>query len=94
MPPPYSWSSRTGPGSMYHSTNERARAASANVITDCVARAIEVACVAVACLGRVIADEDSSSPLRKDHCGTTLEFIKTNGGATAVLFSCGGGPGP
>ena len=29
----YSWSSRTGPGSMYHSTNERARASSSNVIT-------------------------------------------------------------
>ena len=29
----YSWSSRTGPGSMYHSTNERARASCADVIT-------------------------------------------------------------
>ena len=62
--------------------------------TDCVARAIEVACVEGACLGRVIAEEESSSPLRKDHCGASLEFVKTNGGPTAVQFSCGGGNGP
>ncbi len=62
--------------------------------SDCVARAIEVACVDGACLGRVITEEDSLSLLREDHCGTSLEFVKTNGGPTAVQFSCGGGDGP
>lgn len=62
--------------------------------TDCIARAIEVACVAGSCLGRVIEDASLSSPLRKDHCGTALEFLDTKGGPTAVHFSCGPGPGP
>lgn len=62
--------------------------------SDCVARAIEVACVAGACLGRVIPDENSLSLLREDHCGTSLEFLKTTSGPVGVQFTCGGGAGP
>jgi hypothetical protein len=61
---------------------------------DCIARAIEVACVAGSCLGRVVADAPLSSPLRRDHCGTALEFLEGDGGPTATEFTCGLGPGP
>lgn len=61
---------------------------------DCIARAIEVACVAGSCLGRVVEGAPLSSPLRKDHCGTALEFLEGDGGKTATEFTCGLGPGP
>jgi hypothetical protein len=61
---------------------------------DCVARAIEVACVSGSCLGRVILGEPWSSPLRKDHCGMASEFLHANGGPMDVHFGCGAGPGP
>lgn len=61
---------------------------------DCIARAIDVACVAGSCLGRVVEDAPLSSPLRKDHCGTGLALAEAGGGATATEFTCGLGPGP
>ena len=70
------------------------RPSCAEECNDCIARAIEVACIGGSCLGRVVEDAPLSSPLRKDHCGTALEFLEPSGGPTAVKFSCGPGPGP
>lgn len=62
--------------------------------TDCIPRAIDVACIQGSCLGRVVEFAPLSSPLRKDHCGTMEKFHDTSNGPIGVHFSCGPGPGP
>ena len=63
---------------------------------DCLARAIEVACISGSCLGRVTLKESPTSMLRHDHCGTALEFTKPYFGETGVHFTCAttSGTGP
>ena len=57
--------------------------------TDCVAPAVDVACIAGACLGRILPAADANSPLRVNHCGTTIQ-LAAKAGATGVHFTCGG----
>jgi hypothetical protein len=57
--------------------------------TDCVAPAVDVACIAGACLGRRLPAAPPDSPLRLNHCGTTIELAAKTG-ATGVHFTCGG----
>lgn len=56
---------------------------------DCVPSAIEVACVAGSCLGRVVEGAPADSPLRQDHCGVDVKTIDFSG-KTGVHFGCGG----
>jgi hypothetical protein len=56
---------------------------------DCVPPAIEVACVAGSCLGRVVDGAPPDSPLRQDHCGVDAKMIDF-AGTTGVHFGCGG----
>jgi hypothetical protein len=62
---------------------------------DCTAPAIEVACIAGSCLGRVVVKdppEPLDSPLRQDHCGNALGFNELSAGKTGMHFwpfACG-----
>lgn len=56
---------------------------------DCVAPAIDVACVGGSCLGRFVEGAPPDSPLRQDHCGADVKMIDFSG-KTGVHFGCGG----
>ncbi len=56
---------------------------------DCIPPAIQVACVAGMCLGRVVMGEAPDSPLRNDHCGDDVKMIDFSG-KTGLHFGCGG----
>ena len=56
---------------------------------DCVAPAVEVACVAGMCRGRVIQDASPDSPLRTEHCGADVAVVDFSG-PSGLHFGCGG----
>jgi hypothetical protein len=56
---------------------------------DCIAPAIEVACLAGTCVGRVVEGEPAASELRQGHCGSDMKVVDFPG-KTGVHFGCGG----